>query len=154
MNIAPGYILALWEAGLKSDQEVKDWASDRLALEANPDADLIELAIYGPRDCLKRSSVDFKLRAVPLSFGEEFRIRADRLSIENDADADRFCSWVVSRCIAEDLADPIVKFSYLLDHLISDCFDPKAARDRLRAELASVLSQSAKHNAVTGSIGV
>ena len=94
-------VLALWAAGLLSESELVAWAERRILESASPSDPLIELSLHGPRKCLLlRPSLEFP-HPYPLSFQEEFSLRASVLALESDVAVNDFVQWLSRRCMGE-----------------------------------------------------
>lgn len=133
--------LAMWVSSVLTSDEVILWASNEIARLENPPMELFDLVSDGPEQCLKRSSSDFSPRPVRLSFAQAFSVRAISLDLNSEHSVLVFADWASRQCMGEDLSDPIVSFSYHLDHLISDCDDKAAAVKLVHDKLPSLLTQ-------------
>ena len=133
------HVLALWKIGVLSSDAVVAWADDQILSSSNPRYELLELSLAGPAACLKRPIEEFSVRPLPLSFAQEFCTLALTVDLASDKDALWFARWAAQNALTEDLDEPLVMFSYRLDHLLDDCNDPGAAVRLLRDELPPMI---------------
>ena len=136
-------ILTLWSASLMTSDQVKEWAQMQIEKMDAPPMELFDLLNDGPEKCLKQSAEDFSPRPRRLSFNEEFCIRACNFSLNSDEETLAFALWTSRRCMGEDLENPLVSLSYLVDHLLEDCGDEAVALAQIRKALPPLLAQCA-----------
>lgn len=128
-------ILTLWQLMLLNDEQVNEWAWERVAASEFPAQELFDLALDGPEKCLRRAEFEFTPRPAQLPFTEEFALKALATTTESDESVLAFARWTSSRAMGEELENPFVRLSYRVDHLLEDCQDPTAAVELVRHEL-------------------
>lgn len=128
-------VLAFYDAGLASSDEVVAWADAQIRACEQPDPLLFDLSLEGPRHCLRRPVHEFPLRPTRMSFAQRFAARALVLSPDDDAAGFAFLHWATVACMGEDLDEPLVNFSHLLDHHLNDLDDAGGALRELREGL-------------------
>jgi hypothetical protein len=131
-------VIAAWEAGFLTDRQVADWA-ERLLLAIEDAAAippwLLDLVERGAAACIELPG----WYPEPLSYLDQFAVRASRLQLEITADVEEFARWASRYAISEDLALPEVHFGYVLDHLLDDCRRMDLAVEHVRKELPPML---------------
>jgi hypothetical protein len=131
LNIA----LFLWKIGLVSSESLVAWVDSKIISSVNPEHELVELSLNGPDVCLKRPSYDFLARPAPLSFSDEFCLRAAVLDVFSEDTANAFVEWATCYCMGENIEDPLVMFCYELEDLWGINSDSKAQIVFLRKNL-------------------
>jgi hypothetical protein len=132
-------MLGLWASGLLSSQALVDWAGVAVARVDECQQELFDLVTYGPELCLKRAQYDFAPRPAPMSYLQQFCVRAVETELDLTVSALAFANWASRYCMGEELSEPAVSFGYQLDHLLCDCEDEKAALAFVRSELPPML---------------
>lgn len=132
-------VVALWRMQFLSDEEVVAWA-DHLILESEcAPQELIDLSLYGPAQCIRKSDAEFPAASALLSYSTEFALRASALSISSNESVLAFCKWCARSVIGEELKIPEVSFGYQVDHLLYDCCLEEDAIEYVRRELPRLL---------------
>jgi hypothetical protein len=135
-------VLGLWQANYLSEAAVIAWADRKLRASPEPALSLIELALHGPRHCLKDPWADFP-KPAKLSFMQLFALRAHAVDLASDQDLGDFMHWLIGAGIGEDFnALPAALLAYQLDHYVSDCDDRALALQTLKESLPGLLQSS------------
>ncbi len=132
-------MLGLWASGLRSSEALVEWAGVAIARTDEFRQELFDLVTYGPEQCLKWAQHDFPPRPTPMSYLQQFCVRAIETELDSTASALAFASWAARFCMGEDLSEPAVSFGYQIDHLLFDCEDEEAAIAFVRSELPAML---------------
>ncbi|WP_124461254.1 hypothetical protein [Variovorax sp. KBW07] len=132
-------MLGLWASGLRSSEAVVEWAGVAIARSDGFRQELFDLVTYGPERCLKWAQYDFPPRPTPMSYLQQFCVRAVEAELGSPVSALAFANWASRSCMGEDLSEPVVSFGYQIDHLLFDCEDEEAALAFVRSELPAML---------------
>lgn len=137
---AIGRILSFWKAGLLSHEEVVEWADQVIAYSNTADYAITELALKGPARCYAMSSNDFPT-GEPLSFLEEFSLRATMLDMSDASAVSDFVIWVSRTCLVhgKEIQRPEAQFGYTIQHYWDDCSDMPLAVSYVRKQLPELL---------------
>lgn len=132
-------VLAVWDAGFLSDEQVSDWAERVLMALQDPSqipSWLLDLVERGPDGCRELAGFGWPGR---LDYRSQFSLRAVALDLASDDAVSEFAAWAARACIGEDLDDPVVQIGYHLDHLVDDCRRMDWAAAQVREDLPAVL---------------
>lgn len=135
-------LLAAWDAGLLTDEQIVAWADSNVAAIDALDIPvwLSDLSIYGPARCWQFSESDFLPRQC-LGYPERFAIRASRLNLQDSAAIREFVLWVSDACHGQDIDACGVRFGYNVDHLLNDCNQIGHAMQYVRQEVPKLLEE-------------
>ncbi|MDI4634572.1 hypothetical protein J7U46_16050 [Pelomonas sp. V22] len=133
-------VIALWRTQFLSDEEVVAWADRQILKSDCASQELIDLSLYGPAQCLRRSDSDFAAALTPLPYSTEFALRASALPMSSAESVLAFCKWCARSAMGEELAIPEVSFGYHVDHLLHDCYLEEEAIGYARSKLPELLS--------------
>jgi hypothetical protein len=134
-------VLALWQEGFMSGQEVIRWADEKILSSDSPSQDIIELSLHGPSKYLKTLEWEFPSRPASLSYTECFALRAASLEVSSDSAVKDFVIWMSGACFSVDYDSNLqeLTLAYYVEDLVSEYNDMDAAIAEVRKELPDLL---------------
>jgi len=121
-------ILAWWQRGLITSQQITEWADAIIAdvpSHALPRW-IFDLSLMHPSKFLGVNDADYP-KAAELTFQEEFRARVECANPEDKDSIRQFMLWLIGAVLGEDHDDPDVKDGYQIEHLYCDRNNERAA---------------------------
>ncbi|MCG7984530.1 MAG: hypothetical protein JAY90_17475 [Candidatus Thiodiazotropha lotti] len=134
-------IMALFDKGFISEEEVVAWADDQIMKGKEPFDYITILSLKGPRYCQKLPEHEFP-QSREFTFNEEFALRTKDLNVDLDEEKQRFLRWVSSECMGLDIQIPEVKFGYHIDHYFFECDDIMYANRYLKEQLSILVPKN------------
>jgi hypothetical protein len=130
-------VLSLWMAEAISSEDVVAWADRMILAIDEPHEALFDLS-RGPEEYMRIPSSEVP-KPEPLSFLDEFSIRASVLDPSVSSELERFIDWASQTCLGQDPSAREVHYSYRLFFLYIEDDDVEGAKIHARQALPELL---------------